>query len=57
MTEGDWDLLLKWNNDPDVLYRAEEDDITSRTLHEVQVPAALSPGPLSALSSRRAVCR
>jgi RimJ/RimL family protein N-acetyltransferase len=36
MTEEDWDLLLKWNNDPDVLYWAEGDDITSRTLHEVQ---------------------
>jgi RimJ/RimL family protein N-acetyltransferase len=36
MTEGDWDLLLKWNNDPDVLYYAEGDDITSRTLQEVQ---------------------
>jgi RimJ/RimL family protein N-acetyltransferase len=36
MAEDDWDLLLKWNNDPDVLYWAEGDDITSRTLHEVQ---------------------
>jgi RimJ/RimL family protein N-acetyltransferase len=36
MTEGDWDLLLKWNNDPGVLYFAEGDDITSRTLQEVQ---------------------
>jgi RimJ/RimL family protein N-acetyltransferase len=36
MTEDDWDLLYKWNNDPDVLYWAEGDDITSRTLHEVQ---------------------
>jgi RimJ/RimL family protein N-acetyltransferase len=36
MTEGDWDLLLKWNNDPDVLYWAEGGDVTSRTLQEVQ---------------------
>jgi RimJ/RimL family protein N-acetyltransferase len=36
MTEGDWDRLLRWNNDPDVLYWAEGDDITSRTLQEVQ---------------------
>jgi RimJ/RimL family protein N-acetyltransferase len=36
MTEDDWDLLLKWNNDPDVLYWAEGDDVTSRTLLEVQ---------------------
>jgi RimJ/RimL family protein N-acetyltransferase len=36
MTEGDWDLLLKWNNDPDVLTFAEGDDITSRTMQEVQ---------------------
>jgi RimJ/RimL family protein N-acetyltransferase len=36
MTEGDWDTLLKWNNDPEVLYWAEGDDVTSRTLQEVQ---------------------
>lgn len=27
MTEGDWDLLLKWNSDPDVLFFTEGDDI------------------------------
>ena len=36
MTEADWILLLKWNNDPEVLYYAEGDDITSRPLEEVQ---------------------
>lgn len=36
MTERDWDPLLRWNNDPDVLYFTEGDDITSRTLEEVQ---------------------
>lgn len=36
MTEGDWDILFRWNNDPDVLYFAEGDDVSSRTLEEVQ---------------------
>jgi aminoglycoside 6'-N-acetyltransferase len=36
MTEADWDILLKWNNDPEVLYYAEGDDVTSRPLEEVQ---------------------
>ena len=36
MTEEDWDLLLKWNNDPEVLYFSEVDDVASRTLDEVQ---------------------
>jgi RimJ/RimL family protein N-acetyltransferase len=36
MAEDDLDLLLKWNNDPEVLYWAEGDDVTSRTLPEVQ---------------------
>lgn len=36
MTEGDWDILARWNNDPDVLYYAEGDDVTSRKLEEVQ---------------------
>ena len=36
MTEADWDILLKWNNDPDVLYYAEGDHVTSRPLEEVQ---------------------
>ncbi len=36
MTDEDWDLLLKWNNDPEVLYYAEGDDITSYTLEGIQ---------------------
>jgi len=36
MTEGDWDLLLAWNNDPEVLYYAEGDEVVSRPLAEVQ---------------------
>jgi len=36
LTEEDWGLLLKWNSDPDVLYCAEGDDVTSRTLEEIQ---------------------
>lgn len=37
MTEDDWDVLLKWNNDPEVLYYAEGSDVTSRSLEETQV--------------------
>ena len=36
MREDDWPLLLKWNNDPRVLYYAEGDDVTARSLEEVQ---------------------
>ena len=36
MTEADWPILLAWNNDPEVLYFSEGDDVTSRTLDEVQ---------------------
>ena len=36
MTEDDWDILLKWNSDPEVLYYSEGDNITSRNLEEVQ---------------------
>lgn len=36
MIEADWDRLLIWNNDPEVLYYAEGDDVTSRTLDEIQ---------------------
>lgn len=37
MTENDWDILFKWNNDSEVLYYAEGDDVTSRSLAETQV--------------------
>lgn len=36
MTEDDWDLLLRWNSDPEVLYYSEGDDVEFRTLAEVQ---------------------
>lgn len=36
MTKEDWPLLLAWNNDPDVLYYAEGDDVTHRSPEEVQ---------------------
>ena len=36
MTEDDWDILLKWNSDPEVLYYSEGDDVKSRTLEETQ---------------------
>ena len=36
MTEDDWETLLAWNNDPEVLYFAEGDDVQSRSLAEVQ---------------------
>ena len=32
MTEDDWDILLKWNSDPDVLYFSESADVTSHSL-------------------------
>lgn len=36
LTENDWDILLRWNNDPEVLYYAEGDDISSSSLDRVQ---------------------
>jgi RimJ/RimL family protein N-acetyltransferase len=36
MTENDWDILWKWNSDPDVLYFAEGDDVSAYTLDQVQ---------------------
>ncbi len=36
MTEADWDVLYRWNNDPDVLYWTEEDKVSSRTLEEIK---------------------
>ena len=36
MTETDWPTLLRWNNDPEVLYFAEGDDVTSRSLEDIQ---------------------
>jgi aminoglycoside 6'-N-acetyltransferase len=36
MRESDWELLLRWNSDPEVLYYSEGDDVSSYTLDEVQ---------------------
>lgn len=37
MTEDDWDILHAWNSDPEVLYFSEGDDVTGRTLQDVQM--------------------
>lgn len=37
MTENDWDILLQWNSDPEVLYFSEGDDVSSWSLEEVQM--------------------
>ena len=36
MTEGDWESLLRWNNDPEVLYFAEGDEVIERSADEVR---------------------
>ena len=36
LTEDDWEILLGWNNDPEVLYYVEGDNITSYTLGDMQ---------------------
>lgn len=36
MTEEDWDTLLRWNNDPEVLYYSEGGDITAWSLPDMQ---------------------
>jgi len=36
LTERDWDVLLRWNSDPEVLYFSEGTDVSSWTLEEVQ---------------------
>jgi len=35
MTEQDWDVLLKWNNDADVLFWSEGDDISCWALDDM----------------------
>lgn len=35
MTEDDWEVLHKWNSDPDVLYWSEGDDIESWRLEDM----------------------
>jgi|SRR5215475_1943191 len=36
MTENDWDILLKWNSDPEVLYFSEGGDVSSWNLEDIQ---------------------
>ncbi|MCL5997496.1 MAG: GNAT family N-acetyltransferase [Chloroflexi bacterium] len=36
LTEQDWETLLRWNNDPEVLYFAEGDDVSSHSLEDMQ---------------------
>jgi len=36
MTEDDWDVILRWNNEPQVLYYSEGEDVSSHNLEEVQ---------------------
>ena len=37
MGEGDWDVLLKWNNDPAVMEMADHNEFTESTLEELQL--------------------
>lgn len=36
LSERDWDTLLRWNQDPNVLYFADGDDIQSYALEQIQ---------------------
>ena len=36
MTDADWDILLRWNQDPDVLYYADGTEVTAYTLDEIK---------------------
>jgi len=36
LTENDWNLLLRWNSDPEVLYFTEGNDVSSYTLDQIQ---------------------
>jgi len=36
MSDNDFDILLKWNSDADVLYFAEGDDVESYSLEDIQ---------------------
>ena len=35
-TEDDWESLLVWYNDPEVLYYSESEDVSSHTIQQVQ---------------------
>jgi len=37
MTEDDWDILVVWNNDPEVLFYSEGDDVSAYTREQVQI--------------------
>ena len=41
MTELDWETVLPWNNDPEVLFFWEGDDVTGRPLETVQEMVAI----------------
>ena len=36
MTEADWDLLVRWNNDPEVMKYADSNEFEDKTREEVQ---------------------
>ena len=36
LSENDWEILLKWNRNPEVLYFVEADEVAERSLEEVQ---------------------
>ena len=36
LTEDDWDILLEWNSDPEILYYSEGNDIESYSLKQIQ---------------------
>ena len=36
MSEADWETLYRWNNDPEVLYYAEADDVSGYSMEEMQ---------------------
>ena len=36
MTDADWDILLRWNQDPDVLYYADGAEVTAYTLDQIK---------------------
>jgi RimJ/RimL family protein N-acetyltransferase len=36
LSEEDWPVLLRWNNDPEVLFFTEGDDVAGRSIEEVQ---------------------
>ncbi len=43
MTEDDWDLIVRWNEDAEVLYCVEGDDVSSRTAEDHVVSPVTRP--------------